>query len=497
VCIVLASRSVKTKNDVPAKVLFQSLPEGHRTEKFAALDRLSLGGQGWVECHSEWRAPFLPALTGAWATFPALEDLFIYDGSGVMPGRVWIIAPDSESLLRRWQRLISAPAEEKETLFHPHQRHGKPGDKHSKKIVATPLAGFQPREIAVADETGPSLPPVPYAFRSFDRQWIFPDSRLINQSNPELWKARSDRQIFLTAPSDQTPTNGPALTATAFIPDLHHYAGRGGRTFPLWGNANATEPNIRPKLLTLLAEKFGAPVTAEDLIAYIVAVAAHSAFTAKFQKDLSTPGLRIPMTADHKIFAEAVELGRTVIWLHTFGDRMADAAKGRPDGPPRLSPAKRPKIPAGGAIPQEPDAMPDTIDYDANTKRLLVGKGYVENVPAAVWSYEVSGKQVLLQWFSYRKKNRDRPIIGGRREPSPLGKIQPDKWLAEYTSELINVLNVLGWLVDVEPEQAALLEKICTGPLLSADELKSAGAFELPPKPRGKSKSDATPDLFG
>jgi hypothetical protein len=43
-----------------------------------------------------------------------------------------------------------------------------------------------------------------------------------------------------------------------------------------------------------------------------------------------------------------------------------------------------------------------------------------------------------------RKANRERPIIGDRRPPSSLGDIQPDHWLAEYTSELVNVLHVLG-----------------------------------------------------
>src|SRR5207237_8218745 len=134
---------------------------------------------------------------------------------------------------------------------------------------------------------------------------------------------------------------------TGYIPDLDHYKGAfGGRAFPVWSNAGATESNIRPQLLTFLAQKFGAPVTAEDIVAYVAAVAAHPAFTAKFQEDLSTPGLRIPITGDGKIFAEALELGRTVIWLHTFGERMADAAKGRPAGPPRLPAAKPPTSPA-------------------------------------------------------------------------------------------------------------------------------------------------------
>jgi hypothetical protein len=73
---------------------------------------------------------------------------------------------------------------------------------------------------------------------------------------------------------------------------------------------------------------------------------------------------------------------------------------------------------------------------------------------------------VLTQWFSYRKKNRERPIIGDRRPPSKLGDIQPDRWLAEYTTELLNVLNVLALLVELEPAQSQILEAICAGPLL-------------------------------
>ena len=83
----------------------------------------------------------------------------------------------------------------------------------------------------------------------------------------------------------------------------------------------------------------------------------------------------------------------------------------------------------------------------------------------------------LVQWFSYRKKDRERPMIGDRRKPSPLGDIQPDTWLAEYTTELLNVLNVLGLLVEMEPQAAALLERICAGPLISEAELRGEGVF--------------------
>ncbi len=227
ICIVMASRSGKKIKALGA-VHFQALPKGKREEKFRALAAMRLASKTWIPCPVEARAPFLPASTGAWSEFPKLEDLFLWNGSGVMPGRTWIIAPDERSLEERWQKLISVPSSMKEVLFHPHIRNGAVGDKHSTKIVSKPLAGFPSQSKSVAAETGALLPPVQYGYRSFDQQWIIPDSRVINQPNPELWELRSDKQIYLTAPSDRTPTVGPALTFTSLVPDLHHYNGRGG-----------------------------------------------------------------------------------------------------------------------------------------------------------------------------------------------------------------------------------------------------------------------------
>ena len=298
-----------------------------------------------------------------------------------------------------------------------------------------------------ADETGDPEEPIRYGFRFLDRQWIIPDNRLINQPNPELWELRSDRQVYLTAFTEESPTNGPALTFTGLVPDLHHYKGSfGGRVFPLWRDKKAPLPNMPPKLLTFMSERYGMTVGAEDLVAYIAAVAAHPAFTARFQDDLSTPGIKFRFAARPKLFSEAVELGKTVIRLHTFGERMADPKKGRRGTASTPAAAKPPRIPAAGEISEEAEMMPDSINYDASKKRLLIGQGYVEKVEPEMWQYEVSGKQVLLQRSSYRKKDRERPIIGDRRPPSPLGNIQPDHWLAEYTTELLNVLNVIGRL---------------------------------------------------
>ncbi len=167
----------------------------------------------------------------------------------------------------------------------------------------------------------------------------------------------------------------------------------------------------------------------------------------------------------------------------------------RPIGRPRLPKGSAPFIPAKGEIPGAPEPLPDTMDYDPAARRLNIGKGFVENVTPEMWAYEVSGKNVLRQWFSYRKRDRSRPIIGDRRPPSPLDKIQPDHWLPEYTSDLLDLLHVLGRLIALEGRQADLLESICAGPLLAAEELRNAGALthseEKAAKAKRKSKSKA------
>lgn len=106
-----------------------------------------------------------------------------------------------------------------------------------------------------------------------------------------------------------------------------------------------------------------------------------------------------------------------------------------------------------------------------------------------MWAYEVSGKRVLWHWFSYRRRDRSRPIIGDRRPPSPLDAIQPEGWLSEYTTDLLDLLHVLGRLIALEPKQADLLNRICAGPLRSAEELAAAGAFAMPEAASSKSKA--------
>jgi hypothetical protein len=189
-------------------------------KKFAELRELSLSTSGWLDTPTEWRDPFLPTATGIWAKFAPLNELFVYEGSGVMPGRTWAISPDAASLVDRWARLIKEKDPvEKERLFHPQLRKGKVASRHIRKIVTQDLGVKETRRVTILDDKGECEPPIHYGFRSFDRQWLIGDARLLNDVRPVLWNAYSSRQVYLTALEESSPSSGPAITLTGLIPD--------------------------------------------------------------------------------------------------------------------------------------------------------------------------------------------------------------------------------------------------------------------------------------
>ena len=99
-------------------------------------------------------------------------------------------------------------------------------------------------------------------------------------------------------------------------------------------------------------------------------------------------------------------------------------------------------------------------------------------------AYEVSGTLVVKHWFGYRRKNP-----AGTRS-SQLNDIVATTWTAAMTTELLDLLNVLGRCVELEPKQDTLLEQIMDGPLFTIDDLTAAAVLPVPlaaqkiPKPR-------------
>ncbi|MGH8907692.1 MAG: type ISP restriction/modification enzyme [Egibacteraceae bacterium] len=468
VCITIALKDGSTSPDTPAPVRHLAIA-GLRDAKFAALAALTFDDPRWQDCPTEWTAPLLPAGQQSWAAMPALEDLLPWSGSGTMPGRTWVCGPSKEALVKRWDRLVAAPLAHKRALLDEH-----PQDRTIYTILSDNLPGFPPPKGPLAEETGPRPYLESIGYRSFDRQYILTDKRLINRPNPALWEVCGIHQVYLTALNRIAPWAGPAATFTALVPNLDHYHGRGGRAFPLWRDSDGSDANVAPGFAEFLSAAFGCPVDPRDVFAYLAAILAHPGYVARFAENLRTPGLRVPVTADPGTFADAVQLGRRVLWLHTYGERFVDAAAGRPSGSPKLPTHRRPRV--LHTIPPEPDCMPETIEYLPDQRELRLGVGVYAPVEPAAWAYQVSGMRVIRHWFGYRKRDPE-----GRRGSDLDRCINATAWDPEWTRELFELVNVLTLLADLEPQQATLLDRVLTGPLASTADLAQASVLPVSP----------------
>lgn len=240
------------------------------------------------------------------------------------------------------------------------------------------------------------------------------DARLINLPRPPLWRAHTDHQLYMTSLLTDQIGDGPTATVSAAIPDLHYFRGRGGKdVIPLYRDSVGT-PNVTAGVPATLSEILDQSVTAEDLFAYAYAVLSSRAYTERFWHELETPGPRVPLTRDPRLFREAVKLGEKLINLHTFGERLRQHGRGVNPGTARIV----------GAIGP---GMPGSVEYVSDDRTLVVGAGRVAPVGPAVWQYEVSGLRVLRSWLRYRLRD---PVGRAKTSESPLDRIRPRSALA-------------------------------------------------------------------
>ena len=467
VAIALAVRAGGATTDAPAKVHYARF-EGTRQGKLDALDAIDgFPSVQWRDCPDAWDAPFRPAAQGDYFRWPLLTDLMPWQHSGVQLKRTWPIAPDADTLERRWRQLLRRRGARRSEAFR------ETGDRTTTGSYGAALTGGGDRTpIANLPADAPMPEARRYAYRAFDRQCVIADARLMSRPRPDLWRIHGDQQLYLTGLLTSALGDGPALVACAEIPDLHHFSGRGAKdAIPLYRNAEASAANILPGLLEALSQAHNRPVSAEDFVAYVYGTLAHPGFTARYQTELETRQLRVPLTKDAALFAELRAVGARLLFLHTY------AARFRQQGGPRRIPPGTAKCVK--AVPGDAADYPDAFDHDIATRTLRFGEGAFAPVAAEICEFQVSGLPVLRSWLRFRLRQ------GAGRKSSPLDDIRPQRWTAAFTNELLELLWVLEATLALQPEQAYLLDAVVAGDcLLAADLPPVPEALRKPPKPK-------------
>lgn len=479
ISIAVFMRRAAPSPKVPADVSYMEL-HGTRGEKLSRLRTTGPASLEWQACRNGMRSAFRPARS--WDVHPALSQLMPTRSRGVTSGRSWVYAPTPEILKDRWERFIAADVTRRRVMFHETKRYNI-GREYP------PLPGFPHPARPLADESGPCPEPVQVAYRSFDRQWVIPDNRLLAEARAGLWRTRSRHQIFITQQDAQKIETGPGLVFSGLIPDLHHFSGWGaGGVHPLWRDADGQQPNLAAGLLDYLGARLGIKVTALDFAAYLAAVVAHPGYTAMFREELEEPGIRVPLSTDPALWRAASAIGRQVIWLHTHGTRCFDPAADRPQGERSIIESYGVKCDL--AIGVLPERLPDQLDFHPGTGTLRIGNGALRPVAQRVIDYEVGGRRVLWRWLNDRTR---RPRLK-KRTCAELDDITVPGWDHHLDREVLALLSVLTGCVSTERSQQDLLDQICDRPTISVDELTRAHVtFDPPRHPRQRDPGESAP----
>lgn len=454
VAITVAVRYGGPQFNTPAKVHYTRI-EGTRSTKLHSLETLqSLNDLKFKTCPNDWNGGFRPEGAGSFFNWPLLTDLMPWQQSGVKAGRSWVIAPNKDVLQKRIKYLISAPASDRGELFKNSPTGRKTSDKIRLSIPATSCASSI-QQLSVESP----LPNIHrYGYRSFDRHYIFADSRFIDRASPPLWTTMSDNQIYFASLFTQALDSGPAITVSADIPDLHFFRGSYGAKdiFPLYRSSDVGEPipNLHPCIIEKLTSLYDVKITPEVFAAYLYGLIAQPAFAKNFYKELSNRELRVPLTAREDLFNQVVLLGKELLFLHTYGERFSDGQAW-----------PKPIVKCLKAIPG--GELPEKYSYDLAKKVIFVDTGEFGPVSSEVWEYEVSGLKVVQSWLGYRMRNRK------GKKSSPLDDINTNEWSSEYTTELLQLLNLLTRTLEIHSQQAQLLEQVIASPLIPATEFST------------------------
>ena len=453
VAIAIGVRGTDARPDMPATVRYSKIEGPTREAKLRRLEEIEdYAGLDWQDVVDDWHAPFLPARNGGFSDWPALADLFPWQHSGVQFKRSWPIGETEEVLRRRWVHLANSRPSERKTLFNESR------DRKIDRKYRDNFGNYLPRISQIDSKSDwPKL--TRYSYRLFDRHYALTDNRLGDYLRPSLALTAGESGLFFSSLIFETLGAGAAIGVSADLPDLHVFRGSfGGKgIIPLYRDAEGTDPNITCDLLETLSTLYGGSIAVEDFAAYVYALLGGQSYTRRFWNELETPGLRVPITIDGALFAEAAALGRRLIWLHTYAERFRGDDRG-------------PTVPAGRArctapVSDDPARYPEDFFWIEEEETIRVGTGRFRPVAPEVWNIEVSGLMVVQSWLGYRMKKR------AGKKSSPLDDIRPKRWTARMTEEFLELLWVLEATLTMEPGLEQVLDRVVSGSCFQESEL--------------------------
>jgi predicted helicase len=177
--------------------------------------------------------------------------------------------------------------------------------------------------------------------------------------------------LYLYPPSEQKKKKG-LQSLMLFEPKVEY--GKKGK-----------KPNIAPEIFEQLEKSYSKRPTPEQILYYVYAVLYSNIYRGKYAEFLKIDFPRIPFTTNYELFLEAAKLGEELTALHLLKHKTLTNPITKYFGKGDSDKIEKPV-------------------YNAGEERVYINEHrYFENIPSAVWKYQIGGYQVMEKYLKDRK----------------------------------------------------------------------------------------------
>lgn len=353
------------------------------------------------------------SIEAAYATWPAIDELFIHQYPGVKTSRdADLVSIDREPLARRMKRYFDASLGDAEVAeFAPTVMQD--ASRYDAKVTRAELL----RTSSFRDDRI-----VPLAYRPLDDRWLYwePTTKLLDEKRVDFMEQTFPGNLYLAAcTKGRRGLNLP--TVTDKFSDSH-LQDPFSLYFPLYVKhaqqslfgEDGPQPNVQPEILDALIRTFAVPderekreALAAALFHHILAVTYSPLYAAENEGDLLQNWPRIPIPATRDLLEASAALGRSVGDLLRPDVPFAPTDDVRLLGIPTRSDGRqfgeddlRVTVRYNGVGRYEP---PIGEGQAARPGRIWWNDvGYWNNVPPEVWAFTIGGYPVIKKWLDYR-----------------------------------------------------------------------------------------------
>lgn len=230
-----------------------------------------------------------------------------------------------------------------------------------------------------------------YAYRPFDKRFIYYDTKLIERAREILMKNFIGHDNIALLTCRQIAGNDwlHASIDNHIVDDcrVSNKTKERGYVFPLYlytddSSKDTRVPNLNEEEWQKFNNAIGRTTTPEELLAYIYAVLHSPRYRERYKEFLKIDFPRIPLPTSEAEFDRLAQIGQQLIDLHLMTNTQGWKCS--------------------TTFPEEGSQQIDLLKWKDN-KVWINEKQYFGNVPEAVWNFFIGGYQPAQKWLKDRK----------------------------------------------------------------------------------------------